>query len=113
MSDPDDPDDGNVAGISLSASCLVIFNEFTPNGDAANDFFNIKCAEYYPHNKLEVYNRYGSLVYSVNGYKNNWKGIANVSGTFDGKVLPAGTYYYVFDIGDSLGVRSGWLYIMR
>ncbi|MGH2665545.1 gliding motility-associated C-terminal domain-containing protein, partial [Flavobacterium sp.] len=113
MSDPIDPEEGNVAGVSLGPLCLVVFNEFTPNEDGSNDFFNIMCAEYYPHNKLEVFNRYGSLVYSTNGYKNNWKGIANVKGTFDGTELPSGTYYYVFDIGDSKGVKTGWLQIMR
>ncbi|TGD58542.1 Ig-like domain-containing protein [Flavobacterium humi] len=113
MSDPIDPDDGNVAGVSLGPLCLVIFNEFTPNEDGSNDFFNIMCAEYYPNNKLEVYNRYGSLVYSTNGYKNNWKGIANVKGTFDGTELPSGTYYYIFDIGESKGVKTGWLQIVR
>jgi gliding motility-associated-like protein len=92
---------------------LVVFNEFTPNEDGSNDFFNIKCAEYYPHNKLEIYNRYGSLVYNTSNYKNTWKGVANVDGTFDGTVLPSGTYYYIFDIGDSKGVKTGWLYIMR
>uniref|UniRef100_UPI00261EF0FA Ig-like domain-containing protein n=1 Tax=Flavobacterium sp. TaxID=239 RepID=UPI00261EF0FA len=104
---------GTVAAISLEPMCLVVFNEFTPNEDGSNDFFNIKCVEEYPHNKLEVYNRYGNLVYNTNGYKNTWKGIANVNGTFNGKELPSGTYYYVFDIGDSQGVKTGWLYIMR
>ncbi|WP_300570937.1 gliding motility-associated C-terminal domain-containing protein [Flavobacterium sp.] len=113
MSNPEDPDDGNVAGVSTSPLCLTVFNEFTPNEDGSNDFFNIKCAEYYPHNKLEIYNRYGSLVYNTKNYKNTWKGIANVDGTFNGTELPSGTYYYIFDIGDSRGVKSGWLYIMR
>jgi gliding motility-associated-like protein/uncharacterized repeat protein (TIGR01451 family) len=113
MANPDDPEDGNVAGISLSPLCLYVFNEFTPNEDGSNDFFNIKCAEYYPSNTLDVFNRYGNLVYSIKGYKNNWKGIANVKGTFNGTELASGTYYYVFDTGDSKGVKTGWLHIMR
>ncbi|WP_073309298.1 gliding motility-associated C-terminal domain-containing protein [Flavobacterium terrae] len=94
--------------------CFTVYNEFTPNGDGSNDFFNIKCAESFPNNKLEIYNRYGNLVYQTTGYKNDWKGDANVSGTFNGNVLPTGTYYYIFDTGESSSSsKSGWLYIMR
>ncbi|WP_169051726.1 gliding motility-associated C-terminal domain-containing protein [Flavobacterium sp. H122] len=95
--------------------CLTIFNEFTPNGDGSNEFFYIVCAENYPNNKLEIYNRYGNLVFQTRGYKNDWKGIANVKGTFNDNVLPTGTYYYVFETGDNTvnQAKSGWLYIMR
>lgn len=96
-------------------ACLTVFNEFTPNGDGSNDFFNIKCAEDYPNNNLEVYNRYGNLVFKTHSYRNDWKGIANVSGTFSGSMLPTGTYYYIFETGDSAIniAKSGWLFIMR
>ncbi|WP_415831444.1 gliding motility-associated C-terminal domain-containing protein, partial [Flavobacterium terrigena] len=113
-SDEDDPDDGDVAGVTTEPLCLVVFNEFTPNEDGSNDYFNIKCAEYYPNNKLEIYNRYGNLVYETKGYNNNWKGISNVNGTFNGNVLPTGTYYYVFETGEANNrVKTGWLFIMR
>ena len=101
--------------VAPGAACLTVFNEFTPNGDGSNDFFNIKCAEDYPNNNLEIYNRYGNLVFKTHSYKNDWKGIANVNGTFSGNMLPTGTYYYIFETGDSaLNVaKSGWLFIMR
>jgi len=113
-SDEDDPDDGDVAGVTTEPLCLTVFNEFTPNEDGSNDFFFIKCAEYYPNNKLEIYNRYGNLVYETKRYNNNWKGISNVNGTFNGNVLPTGTYYYVFETGEANNrVKTGWLFIMR
>ena len=101
--------------VAPGAACLTVFNEFTPNGDGSNEFFNIKCAEDYPNNKLEVYNRYGNLVFSTQSYKNDWKGIANVGGTFSGSTLPAGTYYYIFETRDDVlnVAKSGWLFIMR
>jgi hypothetical protein len=40
-------------------------------------------------NTLKVFNRWGSVVYEMNGYKNDW----------DGGEVPDGTYYYVFDDG--------------
>ncbi|MFC4817013.1 gliding motility-associated C-terminal domain-containing protein [Flavobacterium sp. GCM10023249] len=101
--------------VAPGAACLTVFNEFTPNGDGSNEFFNIQCAEDYPNNKLEVYNRYGNLVFSTHSYKNDWKGIANVGGTFSGNVLPTGTYYYIFETRDNVlnVAKSGWLFIMR
>jgi len=114
-SDPVDVDvNNNTASASVEPKCLVVYNEFTPNDDGANDVFTIKCAEHFPNNSLEVFNRYGNLVYKTRYYQNDWKGISNVNGTFDGSVLPTGTYYYVFDTGDNSGtVKTGWVYIMR
>ncbi|WP_313806416.1 gliding motility-associated C-terminal domain-containing protein [Flavobacterium sp.] len=94
--------------------CLTVYNEFTPNEDGSNDTFNIKCAEFYPNNKLAIYNRYGNLVFETRGYANDWRGISNVSNTFDGNVLATGTYYYTFESGDAENIiKSGWLFIMR
>ena len=114
-SDPVDVDvNNNTASASVEPQCLVVYNEFTPNDDGANDVFTIKCAEHFPNNSLEIFNRYGNLVYKTRYYQNDWKGISNVNGTFDGTVLPTGTYYYVFDTGDNSGtVKTGWVYIMR
>lgn len=104
----------NEASAETVPNCLVVYNEFTPNGDGQNDFLIISCLENYPNNELKVYNRYGSLVYSKKGYQNDWTGIANVNGTFNGSQLPSGTYYYTLDLGDdTIKVKTGWLYIMR
>ncbi len=103
----------NHAEAAVEPICLVVYNEFSPNNDGANDIFHIDCIENFPDNKLDVYNRYGSLVYSKRHYANDWDGTANVSGVInkDDK-LPAGTYYYVLDIGAE-GVKTGWLAITR
>jgi gliding motility-associated-like protein/uncharacterized repeat protein (TIGR01451 family) len=113
-SDPIDSDVGNnTAEATVDPICLTVYNEFSPNNDGANDSFMIDCIENFPNNKLDVYNRYGSLVYSKTKYLNDWDGTANVSGVIskDDK-LPAGTYYYVLDIGAE-GVKTGWLAITR
>ncbi|MFD1005214.1 DUF7507 domain-containing protein, partial [Winogradskyella aquimaris] len=94
--------------------CLTIYNEFSPNGDGVNETFVIDCLERFPNNKLEVYNRWGNIVYSKNGYLNDWSGTTNgraVIGQSD--ELPVGTYYYVLDLGDGSEPRVGWLYINR
>lgn len=114
MTNPEDSDVGNnSAEASTDPICLIVYNEFSPNEDGSNDLFRIDCIENYPNNKFEVYNRYGALVYSMPGYRNDWDGTANVSGAInkDDK-LPTGTYYYTLDLGEGT-TRSGWLSIIR
>ena len=114
-SSPEDKDvDNNMAEVTLTLSCLTVFNEFTPNDDGANDTFRIECIEKYPSSSLQIYNRYGNLVYKASGYKNDWNGVANVGGTVGrGKVLPEGNYFYILKI-DELGKDlTGWIYLGR
>ncbi|WP_456439110.1 DUF7507 domain-containing protein, partial [Psychroserpens sp.] len=94
--------------------CLTIYNEFSPNGDGVNDRFMIDCIETFPNSKLEVYNRWGNIVYSKKGYRNDWDGTSNGRAVINGSdQLPVGTYYYVIDLGDSSEPKVGWLYINR
>ena len=67
---------------------LIIYNALTPNGDGKNDEFIIKNIHLYPDNNVEIYNRWGNLVYKKENYNNEW----------DGGNLPDGTYYYVVKI---------------
>ena len=94
--------------------CLMVFNEFSPNGDNVNDVFIISCIENYPNNKLEIYNRWGNIVYEKRKYKNDWKGISNGRSVYNqSDKLPVGTYYYVLNLGDGSKPKTGWLYINR
>uniref|UniRef100_UPI00398C606D DUF7507 domain-containing protein n=1 Tax=Winogradskyella sp. A2 TaxID=3366944 RepID=UPI00398C606D len=99
---------------SVDPICLTIYNEFSPNGDGVNETFVIDCLERFPNNKLEVYNRWGNIVYSKNGYLNDWDGTSNGRALInESDKLPVGTYYYVLDLGDGSDPRVGWLYINR
>jgi len=53
-------------------SALKVPNVFTPNGDGRNEYFEIKNLSNFPQNKLEIYSRWGDLIYQVNNYQNNW-----------------------------------------
>ncbi|QLE02333.1 DUF11 domain-containing protein [Galbibacter sp. BG1] len=103
--------DNDRAEVSVEPNCLTIYNEFSPNQDGVNEFFFIDCISQYPNNRLEVYNRWGSLVFAENGYNNDWGGTTN--GIATEKVLPLGTYYYILDLGDGSEPVSGWLYINK
>ena len=88
---------------------IVIYNTFSPNGDGINDTWYIGNIYKYPDNKLSVYNRYGKLVYKVNGYANSWDGKAY------GDELPSGTYFYDLDLASGKGndLYHGTITIIR
>ena len=82
-------------------------NAFTPNGDGKNDTWRIPYIESYPGFVVQVYNRYGQLVYrSTNG-------VVNWDGTLAGKPQDAGTYVYVFDRKQFGGVARGTIMLIR
>ncbi|WP_396601720.1 Ig-like domain-containing protein [Algibacter sp. R77976] len=115
-SDNGDDSDGNVSDdpTVTELGCLIVFNEFSPNGDGDNDTLIINCIGNFPNNKLEVYNRWGNLVYEKRAYNNDWDGTSNGRATVNAsEKLPVGTYYYVLDFGDGTKPKVGWLYINR
>ncbi|MCB0634860.1 MAG: gliding motility-associated C-terminal domain-containing protein, partial [Lewinella sp.] len=76
-----------------------------------NDEFIIFCVGDYPDNHLEVYNRWGQLVFEADNYDNTWEGT-----TQDGQALPEGPYYYILeykDPEDNLVQQKGSLTILR
>ena len=85
---------------------IEVFTGFSPNGDGINDFFTIGGLEDFPQNNLEVYNRWGNLVYRKENYQGSW------DGTWEGQNLPDGGYVYRLVI-PSLGTYSGMLHIQR
>ncbi|MFH1320788.1 MAG: DNRLRE domain-containing protein [Bacteroidota bacterium] len=64
----------------------------TPNGNGLNDTWEIQNIWLYPDCMVEIYNRWGMLVFSSRGYPEDWDGM------HDGKALPVGPYYYVIDL---------------
>lgn len=86
---------------------LFIPNVLTPNGDGFNDSWEIKNIQLFPKNSVKIVNRWGDVVYSAAKYQNDWEG------NFSGAPLPAGTYYYVLDIGGSWGIVKGDVTILR
>ena len=98
----------DTANVRVLVICeaLRVHNGFSPNGDGKNDSFVIKGVEDLPGNKLLVFNRWGVEVFKTENYQNDWEG------TWEGKNLSAGTYFYVFDDGQG-NVFSGYVQIHR
>lgn len=70
---------------------LTVYNAFSPNGDYANEYFEIDNASKFPDIIVQVFNRWGSRVFYSEGYSDDKRW----DGTFNGKEAPVGTYYYV------------------
>lgn len=85
---------------------FIIFNGMSPNGDGINDNFFIKGIEFLPNHILNLYSRWGNLLLNTTSYRNGW------DGTFEGKDLPDGTYFYVFEPGNG-EIYKGWFYLRR
>ena len=98
--------------VTVLPYCIKPLDAFTPNKDGTNDLWQVTAfggtclARVY----VNVFNRYGNLVYKNDNYQNNW------DGTYNGKPVPDGTYYYVIDYrlinGESIVMR-GDLTIIR
>lgn len=85
---PNDP-----TPIKFIVDKIFIPEGFSPNGDGENDLFVIVNGGLTPL-VLEVFNRWGNVVYKSNDYVNDWDGRSN-KGLTIGNELPVGTYYYV------------------
>jgi gliding motility-associated-like protein len=76
--------------VTVVPYCIKPMEAFTPNGDGINDVWLVTngsgCLD---KAKAQVFNRYGAKVFEANDYKNNW------NGTYNGKPLADGTYYFV------------------
>ena len=82
-------------------------NAFSPNGDGINDTWVIKGLDTYPESVLKVYSRSGQVVFQTRATDKLW------DGTYNGKPLPIGTYYYLIDLNIGQLPISGWVLIIR
>ena len=71
---------------------IKIPNGFSPNADGKNDVWQIDNIFQFPDNVVEVYNRWGELLFMSKGYA------VPFDGKYNGKNLPVGTYYYIIDL---------------
>ncbi|GAB4034720.1 hypothetical protein GCM10028809_41120 [Spirosoma gilvum] len=102
--DPTDPNEREATPLTILPTYQEIFipQGFSPNGDGINDQFVIRGVNGLTVS-LEVYNRWGNLVYKNEDYKNDWDGKPNTGiliNSADSNGLPDGTYYYVINLSD-------------
>lgn len=79
----------------------------SPNGDGINDTWTIPNIDKFSEAKIEIYNRWGQRLLVFENYKNDW------DGTYQGRPLPIGTYYYILTLPKENKVLSGDINILR
>jgi len=95
---------------------IEIPDGFSPNDDGNNDFFVIKnIRDRYPNFTIEIYNRYGNILYKGNRNVQDWDGTTTASGiTIGNSVLPVGVYFYILEFNDGARKsKQGRLYLSR
>ena len=83
-----------------------VYDGFSPNDDGFNDTFKITGLENYPGSVLNVYNRWGHVVFHKVDYRGDWNGIWN------SRALPEGTYFYNIELKPGIN-ETGYVQINR
>jgi gliding motility-associated-like protein len=85
---------------------------FSPNDDQYNNWFNIQgLYDIFTAHELEIYNRYGDIIFQGNN-DNPWLGKINRGLNNHGNIVPVGTYYYILNLNDSnYQPMIGWVYV--
>jgi gliding motility-associated-like protein len=81
---------------------FFIPNAFSPNGDGVNDFFGVLNGVTLADFSLQIYDRYGHVIFVSKNVNDKW------NGTFKGKKMNTGTYAWQIIYVNGLGYTK-WL----
>ncbi|MFN4122610.1 MAG: gliding motility-associated C-terminal domain-containing protein [Flavobacteriales bacterium] len=70
-------------------------NVFTPNGDGFNDSFRPFPYRYIESINIQIFNRWGQLMFETNNPEIGWNGQAP-----DGTLCPDGVYFYICEVNE-------------
>ena len=94
---------------------IIIPDGFSPNDDTINDEFTIEnLRDLYPNFTLEIYNRYGNILYKGDINTRDWDGTSEKGITLGDSKLPVGVYFFILEFND--GNRNpiqGRVYLSR
>jgi large repetitive protein len=103
----------DTAMVRIDVSCgdtLQVFGGFSPNNDGKNDKLVIRGIENHPDNEVIIMNRWGNQVFNKKGYRNE----SGWDGSWSGKELPDGTYFYCIRLNDPKNQQfTGYIQLMR
>lgn len=101
--------------IDIEFCDIIIPDGFSPNNDGANETFSIQnIREIYPLFTIEIFNRYGNIVYKGDFDTPDWDGKPNVGTTLGNGGVPTGVYFFVLKLNDGEAEPiQGRLYLNR
>jgi gliding motility-associated-like protein len=79
---------------------FYIPNAFSPNDDGVNDFFEINLPSGIEFKTMQIFDRWGELVFQSNNPQNAW------DGSYKGKLMPLEVYIYVLNYASSRAVEK-------
>jgi gliding motility-associated-like protein len=88
-------------------SSLVVSNTFTPNGDGTNDKWSVPGLRFYEGARISVFDKDGDRLFYTEIPDQGW------DGTFNGKELPIGSYFWVIEALEVGEIRRGILNLIR
>lgn len=105
----------DLTACDLNQYPLLLPDGFSPNGDNINDTYDLLEVEFlYENYTIEIYNRYGNLLYEGDISTPPWDGISNQPGTFGNEIVPNGVYFYIFNFNrNNVPPQQGRLYLNR
>ena len=91
----------------------------TANGDNMNDTFRIDVLDtdsecFDVTMQLQIFNRWGALIYESKDYQNNWGGESHNNSIGSSGKVPTGTYYYILKLienGKLIASYAGPIYV--
>lgn len=98
---------GPITLIDDDVDCLHFPAAFSPNGDGYNDEWFIENIQLYPKSVVQIYNRWGQLLYEKKGIDGYW------DGTYNGDPVPTGVYIYMIILNNDEETRTGTITLIR
>ncbi len=86
---------------------LTITNAFSPNEDRFNDAWGVPELRFYEGVRIQIFNSGGSRLFYTENPDIRW------DGTYNGKEMPVGSYYWVIEVIETGEMRRGVLNLIR
>lgn len=93
-----------------------VYNYVSANNDGDNDTFFVEgLRDVFVNFQLQIYNRWGALVWSGDNTTEDWYGFSNEGNRISGDKSTEGTYYYILNLNDPEypNVLTGFIHLTR
>lgn len=81
--------------VNIPCNNVIVSQGFSPNGDGINDKWFVFGLTEYPKSTVQVFDRWGDMVFEKTNYQSDWDGLST-----GGAHLPDGTYYYLVKLNE-------------